>query len=414
MTYRTTNHLKRIAFIDYIRGIAILSVFLYHAVISSYGRGILPWGRLFRSLNVPSSFIALIPLHLGSLGVAIFFVVSGFCIHLSFHQQGQEWRSFFIRRFFRLYPAYFAAMLLFLVLNTEKAHNLWFQFIRHVLLIHNYNDQTYFGINASFWTIAVEVQLYLLYPLLLWIVARYGWRTALVTVASCECGIRTWAAVYQTLQGVSGYDYPHLFDKLLPFYSYVDTPTLVLLNASPLAFWFSWSLGAYAADALLKNNPMSLAKSSIPFWIFLVVAAYFIRPLDPFMFLFCAVAITAVVSRHLSNTGPTISRSNFWLEQLRLTGVYSYSIYLLHQPLLGVWAKIPIKIFHGVDPFLNFLWCLVFWPVIMLLAALWYRVLEVPGVNLGKQIIQRIANSKNVSPASPMPAPKESDLSPPY
>ena len=48
------------------------------------------------------------------VGVAIFFVVSGFCIHLSFRRGAPgDWRGFFIRRFFRIYPPYFLAVLIF-------------------------------------------------------------------------------------------------------------------------------------------------------------------------------------------------------------------------------------------------------------------------------------------------------------
>jgi peptidoglycan/LPS O-acetylase OafA/YrhL len=54
------------------------------------------------------------------LGVPIFFVVSGFCIHVSFQQQSREWGGFFLRRFFRLYPAYLAAVLLFMLLNPDN------------------------------------------------------------------------------------------------------------------------------------------------------------------------------------------------------------------------------------------------------------------------------------------------------
>src|SRR5579863_4992242 len=97
---------RRIDFIDDVRGIAILSVFLFHAVAAAYGYSMLSWNGWFRNFDVPKSFLALLPLNIGWIGVPIFFVVSGFCIHVSFQQQGCEWRSFFIRRFFRIYPAY--------------------------------------------------------------------------------------------------------------------------------------------------------------------------------------------------------------------------------------------------------------------------------------------------------------------
>jgi peptidoglycan/LPS O-acetylase OafA/YrhL len=393
----------RISFLDYVRGIAIVSVFLFHSLAASYGFSTFSWDRLVRSFSVPASFIVLLPLHFGWMGVPIFFVVSGFCIHVSFQQQGREWGSFFIRRFFRLYPAYLAALLLFMLLYTNTNHDLWLQFKSHALLIHNYNSQTYYGLNASFWTIAVEIQLYLLYPLLLALVAKFGWKSSLTFLAVFECFIHGWEGVYQTMLGVSGYDYPVLSNKLLPYLNYVDTPSLGFLSASPLAYWFSWSLGACAADAFLKKGEMPLAKSSLPLWIFLVVVSYFIRPFYPFFFLLSAVLATAVISKYLSGHRPAIAVPNVFLEQLRLAGVYSYSLYLFHQPLLEMLGKNLSHFLPGIPPFLKFLCCVSFWIVMVPIAALCYRFIELPGIALGKRIIQKITAVRNIRRNSPAP-----------
>lgn len=393
---------RHIDFIDYVRGIAILSVFLYHSLTVSYGFSMLSWNRLFRDCAAPASFISLLPLHLGWLGVSIFFVVSGFCIHLSFQQQGREWGGFFIRRFFRLYPAYLAALLLFTVLNVDKAHNLWFQFVRHALLINNFNFQTYYGINASFWTIAIEVQLYLIYPLLLLLVSRYGWKKSLILLAVCEGGIHGWEAVYQTMLGISGYDYPFLFHRMLPALDYVDTPMKDLLAASPFAYWFSWSLGAFAADAYLKKRAMPFTKSSMTLWAFLVLAAYFVRPLDSFIFLFAAVLTTIVVCKYLGGVGPNFRLPDFLRERLRRVGVYSYSIYLLHQPLLELLGRGLSHVLPEGYPLLKFLGCAAFLPVVILLAAACYRWIEVPAIGMGKQLLQRMAARKTIAEKYPV------------
>src|SRR5580692_6160997 len=100
---------KHLELLDYVRAVAIISVLLFHTLSSNFGYGDLPWHGWVRGFSVPSSFLYLLPFSFGQVGVAIFFVVSGFCIHLSFQQQGKDWRSFWIRRFWRIYPAYFAA-----------------------------------------------------------------------------------------------------------------------------------------------------------------------------------------------------------------------------------------------------------------------------------------------------------------
>ena len=103
---------RRIDFLDPIRGIAILLVFVFHSLGTAFGRDELPWGPWFRDFNVPGSFLLLLPATFGWVGVAIFFVVSGFCIHLSYSRLPQ-WSLFLQRRFFRIYPPYLVALLFF-------------------------------------------------------------------------------------------------------------------------------------------------------------------------------------------------------------------------------------------------------------------------------------------------------------
>jgi peptidoglycan/LPS O-acetylase OafA/YrhL len=50
----------------------------------------------------------------GHMGVAMFFVVSGFCIHLSHaRSNSRSWVEFSRRRFFRIYPPYLLSLLVF-------------------------------------------------------------------------------------------------------------------------------------------------------------------------------------------------------------------------------------------------------------------------------------------------------------
>src|SRR5271170_2983329 len=116
------NPVKHIELLDYIRAVAILTVMFDHTLTNIYGYETLPWAGWFRDLSVPVTLVYLMPFNLGQLGVAIFFFVSGFCIHLSFRQQGQKWSSFFIRRFFRIYPAYLAALIFFTLFLIQQPH----------------------------------------------------------------------------------------------------------------------------------------------------------------------------------------------------------------------------------------------------------------------------------------------------
>jgi peptidoglycan/LPS O-acetylase OafA/YrhL len=103
---------SRLTQLDAIRGLAALSVFLGHA---------------FGMLPQPSGLLQSIqftPLHFfydGEAAVLLFFVLSGFVLNLKYVELSsypQNWTSqFIIRRIFRVYPAFFAALVLSLLLR---------------------------------------------------------------------------------------------------------------------------------------------------------------------------------------------------------------------------------------------------------------------------------------------------------
>ncbi|MFZ1073172.1 MAG: acyltransferase [Verrucomicrobiia bacterium] len=366
----TNNASKRVGFLDHFRGIAILAVFLLHAFNLSYGYG----AGIPREFSL-SFFLGQIPVLLRAFseaGVPIFFVVSGFCIHMSYEQQGRKWGSFFIRRFFRIYPPYFFAVLLFALIYPMTRFDIvrgWRQLAYHLLLIHNLKNGASFGINPAFWSIGVEPQLYLLYPMLLVLAARLGWRRTLSGLAVLELGMRV-ACVIR----------PGLFD-------------VCWFSGSPLFFWFSWSLGAAVADAHLHGRPLPLIKFSPIPWVVLAVGSYYIEPLEPLVFPLFAVLTTIILGRILTGAGPRLRIPQFCRDHLRITGVCSYSIYLLHQPLMAAVPGILHYWFSGtINPFVVYLACILSWLVIMPLGWLWYRLLETPSIACGKKIIRTWLN----------------------
>ena len=84
------NHIQ---FLDQMRGAAIFLVFAFHSMVIAYwpvyGDAELKWVGWFRDFHAPPSLLAFFPLTLGWMGVSIFFVVSGFCMHLS-HARSQK------------------------------------------------------------------------------------------------------------------------------------------------------------------------------------------------------------------------------------------------------------------------------------------------------------------------------------
>ncbi len=366
---------EHVQLIDYFRGIAILAVFLFHCLGVAFGHDQLAWGPWFSDFSTSRSFLALVPVTLGWAGVAIFFVVSGFCIHLSFlNGPANDWRVFFVRRFFRIYPPYLLALIFFAcVLPTTRLSFrslfAWAQAGSHALLVHNLDQRSYFGINSAFWSIAVEVQLYLLYPALLALVRKLGWDRSLFVLGFLEVTMRLANDAAGTATGQS---LPRWF------------------SGSPFFYWYSWAIGAALADALVQKRPLPFRSWPVAALAAMAVGTAFIRPLYSLSFLFFAVLTAAVIARWLAAKVP-VSPPNRFAVHLHDLGNCSYSFYLLHQPLVvaamvGLWK---LQVLPHL-PLLTFMLCAGTYPFIYLLSWGYYRCVELRSIALGKEILRRM------------------------
>ena len=161
------THFPRFAVLDVLRGLAAVSVMLFHfaGVGNDFGDGS-PWKPVLRY---------------GYLGIAVFFVISGFLIPWSLHHARhtlQNTADFLLRRFSRLYPAYAATCVLVIILWYGSSLTPWFrgnppgigvsQVLSHATLTCDFVGENWW--NPVFWTLAIEVQYYvaiaLTFPLL--------------------------------------------------------------------------------------------------------------------------------------------------------------------------------------------------------------------------------------------------------
>lgn len=380
---------EHIVFLDHIRGVAILSVFLYHALDASFGADHFLFKGWLRSAESSGALpILLYPLTMGWLGVAIFFVISGFCIHLSHRQSSNRKTSAFLtKRFFRIYPPYLIALLIFAFLfpptwlNFHASfHASLAQLWSHVFMIHNLDYRYYWGINGVFWSVAVEAQLYLIYPLLLRGVEKWGWTKILWITASIEIGMRI-------LLGIFAHNY-----SLIPY-----------IAGIPFLYWYSWTMGAAMAEAYVMKEPLPFSQYPLFFWPGLTLIAYVVKPLYPFTFLFAALSTVCFIGYSLKLPPTTFSQPKYGkglLEHLRFVGLISYSVYLIHQPLINAIPAILRTLFPGFlfsGP-LTMLACLASWRIICLLACLFYRFIELPSISCGKWAMQTIWNKSAISP----------------
>lgn len=290
------------------------------------------------------------------------------------HQQSREqiFRNFYLRRFFRIYPPYLVVLVLLCLATAVSGRSFhvfraYPEFESHFLLLHNLGEHSYNAVNPSFWSIAVEVQLYLLYPLLLWLAARVGWRQTLVVVGILEITLRALVGISQVSQ---------------------HAPPPFWLHGSPFFFWFSWSIGAALADDYLSGKPLLLAGCPLWLWPAVTLAAYCVKPLFPFCFPLIALSACAFIAHRLGVREPKPGAPRGVASHFAWVGAISYSVYLIHQPLLLKLAGLSQQNPSVFQPSrtINFLMCLADWPIVLALAYLLFRLVEQPSNRCGKAL----------------------------
>jgi len=143
--------LGRALSLDAMRGVAALVVVLYHAL------GVAPQ-TAFHGWQWWLPTVAAYVVHFGYAGVYLFFVISGFCIHLHWararaagvEQPIIKFSAFWKRRVRRLYPPYLAALVLYLVYsgiqNPPGAEGVTASYLwdvgLHLLMLHNLDART--------------------------------------------------------------------------------------------------------------------------------------------------------------------------------------------------------------------------------------------------------------------------------
>jgi peptidoglycan/LPS O-acetylase OafA/YrhL len=166
----------RLAYLDGLRAIAAGYVVMFHAVLGFSAQNLTgPWRLLRRAFAF------------GHEAVAIFIVLSGYCLMLPVvrkrpEQHAVAFGSFMRRRAVRILPPYFAALAGSLgvlasvaVLRTPSG-TIWDDSLpgldlaavaSHVLVVHNWWPALAYQINGPLWSVASEWQIYFFFPLLL-------------------------------------------------------------------------------------------------------------------------------------------------------------------------------------------------------------------------------------------------------
>jgi peptidoglycan/LPS O-acetylase OafA/YrhL len=322
----------RLRGLDALRGMAALAIVLYHATDQSTAA--LPNNLLYYPLRLVQLAVSQT-----YISVFLFFVISGFCIHLQWARAraaGEEpqikFGPFWKRRIRRLYPPYVIALALYLLLTAwtvglDVTRFLIYDIGMHLLMLHNFDWHTAYSINGIFWTLAIEEQLYLAYFLLLFIRVRWGWT---VTLAVCLAARAGWMVFSHVVWLKTGFGLP--------------------VPESAAAHWFTWALGALAVETMfglvkLPNWARDLRVATLLIIPASLISAYLpVIPKDTPLhdvswFLIhplWGLGFFIVVNRIVVSEQAWIRQFRLpsWISIFATLGVFSYSLYLTHELMI--------------------------------------------------------------------------------
>lgn len=301
--------------ITILRGLAATAVFFYHYHVGALLSGIFQL-----------SFLEFID-RIGALyAVPLFFLISGFCIHLSQlrFMSGNDRgvfsvRDYYTRRFWRIYPAYFVALLFSCVALLMSGRSITIpDFLTHLFLLQGFSVAYFNSINLVLWTISIEVLFYLLYPVWYFMRQRLGLHVALlisflVSLSSC-------AAIY--LSGV---------EQSFPV-------TYFVFN-----LWGAWCFGSWLCEMYMYKNIELLRRWD--WWVAFITTII--------LYCLCSNSDLSIITYNLTiilwawivliclkleKFFVKISQSKFrvFIVPFTYIGLSSYSLYMLHQPMLSI------------------------------------------------------------------------------
>ncbi|WP_431218185.1 acyltransferase family protein [Leifsonia xyli] len=376
----------RYASLDGLRGVASLVVIGYHALLVVPAISALYIDKAEASPSSVEWWLFHTPLRLlfaGHEAVLVFFVLSGFVLTLPFLGRPPTVRStiaYYGRRVVRLYVPVWASIALALALALAVPRNpamggwmgthhdptlngLWHDL---VLVLGTSN------LNSPLWSLTWEVWFSLLMPVMFLLIgwsraARWWW--AAIPLLMLISAVARFDAVRQVLPAA------WLTADLLQYLPVFGIGMLLAFNrariaeaASRVTVW--WPI--VAAALLLTVSPTLIAPNGY-------------GPLQAFAYLLSLTGVATIVA--LAFASPV--RRALETRPLQWAGTRSFSIYLVHEPIL-----VAAAILVGAD---GWWWLLVaapLVPVILLVAEVFHRFVERPSITLSRTVGRALARER--------------------
>ncbi len=316
---------ERLPFLDGLRGLAALYVVLFHAMVEAHVAG--------RS-NSTAATAAFVALRYGHYAVAVFIVLSGYCLMRPVARDPAGridggFVAYLGRRARRILPPYYAALGLcwglvaFVPALGHPEAGRWEIALpsggagvvaSHLLLVQNWSPRWIYKVDPPAWTVATEWQIYLLFPALLALRRRAGSAATVAVAFAVGWAIAAVGAAAGNLAMV----------RLCPWYLGLFALGMAAasdgLGEGPRRRPLAWLVAAAVA-------------LGVPAWLDMPNRDAMLA--DPIVGALAALVIARLARRSSRGESTRLlrglsSRPAGWL------GSVSYSLYLVHFPLLAL------------------------------------------------------------------------------
>jgi peptidoglycan/LPS O-acetylase OafA/YrhL len=257
-------------------------------------------------------------------GVNLFFVISGFLItRILLHSKenifserttvGKALKTFYYRRTLRIFPIYYLLILFLLLINFQNTRQVWTWLVTYTANFYISFDHPYIGSFNHIWSLAVEEQFYLVWPLFLFLVPRKHIYKSVVIIIALSLLFKIW------------------FFLSFGFTTAINALTISCADSLGFGALIAyWSFYKPAVITKINRIRFLVPLSFLPFIFFFIYP----RPLEPVAlvgnnFLFSIFAFVVVLKASQKDFR-SVTR---WILENRFVvhlGKISYGIYLYH------------------------------------------------------------------------------------
>jgi peptidoglycan/LPS O-acetylase OafA/YrhL len=367
---------QRLDYVDGLRALAALYVLSGHMFSKSWlsNPSALPESL---ELKILAKFLAQ-----GHFAVSLFIVISGFCLMLPVLKNNHFLMGgpvrFIKKRAWRVLPPFYSAFflsvgILLISLNVSTTGSLsafnspisWEVFVTHLFLVHDLFGSTLIQNNGPLWSVGVEWQIYLLFPILL-----FGWRYLGALKTTIMVVFVTYILIF-TVRNTTLFPIQYValftFGMLAAEIAYGDSPKKWIDPQK--VYWIQISLGLFAVVASVCLS-LGWAK-----------ALNYISALDLLIGLSALCLLVAA-----SQPKHTLIRRFLSSRLLVFIGSFSYSLYLIHYPLIELLSQYLFYPLRLGEKGLFLAYGFVGLPIILSLSYLFFLFTERPSTLKAKTI----------------------------